>query len=85
MTDIKKDILWRVYLVYISMFIFGIVIIGKIIYIQTSQGAKFKAMAKNQEIKSVDLEANRGNIFDNEGKLLSTSVPIFELRFAFLV
>jgi len=81
MIDIKKDILWRVYLIYISMFVFGIVIIGKIIYIQTSQGAQFKAMAKEQEIRSVDLEANRGNIFDSEGALLATSVPIFDVRF----
>ena len=81
MTDIKKDILWRVYLVYFGILIFGIAIIGKIIYIQIKEGPELKAKAQTQELKAFDLEANRGNILDNNGRLLATSVPIFEVRF----
>ncbi len=81
MTDIKKDILWRVYLMYFGMLIFGLTIIGKIIYIQVKEGAELKAEAQTQELKVFNLEANRGNILDNSGNLLATSVPIFEVRF----
>ncbi len=56
-------------------------IIGKIVYIQVKEGVKLKAKAQTQELKVFDLEANRGNILDNKGSLLATSVPIFEIRF----
>ncbi|MFK5855885.1 MAG: penicillin-binding protein [Bacteroidota bacterium] len=81
MTDIKKDILWRVYLMYFGILIFGMAIIGKIVYIQFKEGAALTAKAQTQELKVFDLEANRGNILDNTGNLLATSVPIFEVRF----
>lgn len=81
MTDIKKDILWRVYLVYFGILVFGISIIGKIVYIQIKEGPELRSKAKTQELKAFDLEANRGNILDNKGSLLATSVPIFEVRF----
>lgn len=81
MTEIKKDILWRVYLMYFGILIFGIAIIGKVIYIQVKEGVQLKAKAQTQELKVFDLEANRGNILDTKGSLLATSVPIFEVRF----
>jgi cell division protein FtsI (penicillin-binding protein 3) len=80
-TDIKKDILWRVYLVYFAILIFGIAIICKIVYIQFKEGPQLKEKAQTQELKVFDLEANRGNILDRKGSLLATSVPIFEIRF----
>ena len=81
MTDIKKDILWRVYLMYFGILVFGAAIIGKIIYIQVKEGDELKAKAQTQELEVFDLEANRGNILDIRGDLLATSVPIFEVRF----
>ena len=81
MIDIKKDILWRVYLVYFGILVFGMAIIAKIVYIQVKEGAELSAKAQTQELKVFDLEANRGNILDKKGSLLATSVPIFEVRF----
>ncbi|HJN05252.1 MAG TPA: penicillin-binding transpeptidase domain-containing protein, partial [Bacteroidales bacterium] len=81
MTELKKDILWRVYIVYFVILVFGIAVIGKVIYIQVKEGVQLKAKAQTQELKVFDLDANRGNILDNKGSLLATSVPIFEVRF----
>jgi cell division protein FtsI (penicillin-binding protein 3) len=81
MTDIKKDILWRVYLVYFSVLVFAIAIIARIAYIQIKDGPELIAKAQTQELKVFDLEASRGNILDKNGSLLATSVPIFEIRF----
>ena len=81
MIDQKKDILWRVYLVYFGILVFGMAIIGKIVYIQVVEGPSLSAKAQTQELKVFDLEANRGNILDKNGSLLATSVPIFEVRF----
>lgn len=80
MKDIKKDILWRVYLVYFFIFLFGLSIVGKIIYIQIKEGDSLKAIAESQEIVEVNLEASRGNILATDGSLLATSVPVFEIR-----
>lgn len=80
MTDVKRDILWRVYLVYFSIFAFGLMIIGKIMFIQFKEGDRLKAIAESQEIVELTLEANRGNILAADGSLLATSVPVFEVR-----
>ncbi|MCK4569644.1 MAG: peptidoglycan glycosyltransferase, partial [Bacteroidales bacterium] len=78
--NIKKDILWRVYLVYLGIFILGFAIIWKAAYIQFSEGKELVAKSEKQEIRIFDLEANRGNIYDADRNLLATSVPIFEIR-----
>ncbi len=78
--EIKKDILWRVYLVYLGIFLMALAIIGKAIYIQFSEGPDLIAKAELQELKFFSIEANRGNIYDAGGNLLATSVPIFEVR-----
>jgi len=79
-TDIKKDILWRVYLMYFSILLFAIAIIVKLFYIQIKEGAELTALAQTQELRAFNLEANRGNILAADGSLLATSVPVFEVR-----
>ncbi len=81
MTEEKKDILWRVYLVYFGILIFGLAIIVKLFYIQFAEGAELKVKAQLQELTVANLEASRGNILAADGSLLATSVPIFEVRF----
>ncbi|NOX86979.1 MAG: transpeptidase family protein [Chlorobi bacterium] len=78
--NIKKDILWRVYLVYFFVLLFALLIVGKIIYIQVKEGDELRALAKTQELKVFTIDANRGNILDDKGNLLATSVPVFEIR-----
>jgi len=72
--------LWRVYLVYFSIFVFGLMIVGKMMLIQFKQGPRLKKIAESQEIVELTLEANRGNILAADGSLLATSVPVFEVR-----
>jgi cell division protein FtsI (penicillin-binding protein 3) len=78
--DIKKDILWRMYLVYLGIFLLALAIVGKAAYIQFAEGPELIQKSEKQEIRVFDLEANRGNIYDAGGNLLATSVPIFEIR-----
>jgi len=78
--DTKKDILWRVYLVYLGMFLFALAIIARIVYIQVAEGDKWKEKARKLSLKYFNIEATRGNIYDANGEFLSTSVPIFEIR-----
>jgi cell division protein FtsI (penicillin-binding protein 3) len=78
--DIKADILWRVFLVYLGMLIFGIAIIGKVIYIQIVESEELLAKADSLSIKHFKVEATRGNVCAVDGSLLATSVPIFDIR-----
>ncbi|MFA5418480.1 MAG: penicillin-binding protein [Bacteroidales bacterium] len=79
--DIRKDILWRVYLVYFGILLFGIAIVAKMVHIQLKEGEELAEKANTQELQVFDIEASRGNILASDGSLLATSVPIFEVRF----
>ncbi len=74
----KKDILWRVYLIYFIVCLFGVAIISKICFIQFAEGDKWRAQAESFSTKYIDIEAVRGNIYDANGSLLATSLPYFE-------
>ena len=80
MKEIKKDILLRVYVVYFGILIFGLAIIGKAIYIRSSEGKELLEKARKQEMRFFPVEATRGNICSDDGTLLATSVPIFDIR-----
>lgn len=80
MKDQKADILWRVYLLYAFVLLFGIAIIGRIVYIQIYLKDELLAKAEQQEIRVFSMEAMRGNIFAYDGTLLATTVPVFEVR-----
>ena len=80
MKDPKKDILWRVYLVYFSVLIFSILVIYRAAYLQFTLKDELMEKAKKQEIKYFPIEALRGNILANDGSLLASSIPDFEIR-----
>jgi cell division protein FtsI (penicillin-binding protein 3) len=77
--EVKKDILWRVYLIYFIICLFGVAIISKICIIQFSEGDKWRAQAENFSTKVFEIEAVRGNIYDANLSLLATSLPYFEV------
>ena len=78
--ETKKDILWRVYLLYAIMCVFGIAIIAQVINVQFIQGEKWRAKAEALTTEYREIEAARGNIFTSDGSLLATSIPIYEVR-----
>lgn len=77
--EIKKDILWRVYLVYVCVCLFAIFIVAKVAVIQFVEGDKWRAYADSLRIKEFDIEAVRGNIYAADGSLLATSLPFYEV------
>ncbi len=80
MTETRKDILWRVYLIYFSVMVFAVAIIFKLFLIQFRDGEELREIAESQELLQLTLEASRGNILAADGSLLATSVPVFEVR-----
>ena len=79
-TDSKKDISWRVMLMYFVMLIAGLTIIGRAAYIQFAEGDKYREMVIEETIKAIDIDPVRGSIYACDGRVLVTSVPIFDVR-----
>jgi cell division protein FtsI (penicillin-binding protein 3) len=77
--DIKKDILWRVNLCFLGIIALGAVIIGRAFYIQKVQGEYWMSMSNKQHLKYIDIEAERGSIYSEDGNMLSTSIPVFDI------
>lgn len=77
--DVKKDILWRVYLCFLAMVLLCVFVLGKAIYIQRAEGAYWKKLSATKHIKEEAIVAERGTIYSEDGNMLSTSVPIFDV------
>lgn len=77
--EIKKDILWRVYLCFLVMILLGVIVIGKAFYVQNMEGDFWRGKGDSMHLKYVPLPAERGTIYSEDGYMLSTSVPIFDI------
>ena len=69
---------------FILMAIAGSCILGKAIYIQRVQGAYWRGMSDSLHQRIVSLEAERGTIYSEDGSMLSTSMPQFDVYIDFM-
>ncbi|HSZ85231.1 MAG TPA: penicillin-binding protein [Puia sp.] len=81
--EIKRDILWRVYLCFIGIGLLCFFVLGKAFYIQNFQGNYWKKLSDSVHQKYVELDADRGTIFSDDGSMLSTSIPYFDIYIDF--
>ncbi|WP_316794869.1 penicillin-binding protein [Pedobacter agri] len=78
--NIRANILLRVYLAFGLIVLFAFAVFLRLGQVQFVQGKKWRAMADSLSTRYVNVEATRGNIYSNDGSLLATSVPEYELR-----
>ncbi len=81
--EIKKDILWRVYLIFLGIVVFSLVILGKAIYIQQAEGEYWVGLSDSLHLQYRELDADRGTIYSEDGSMLSSSIPFFDIRIDF--
>ena len=77
--EVKRDILWRVYLSFLGIAVLSVLIISKAFYIQRFQGSYWKSMSDSLHQRIEPLEAERGTIYSEDGQMLSTSIPTFDI------
>jgi cell division protein FtsI (penicillin-binding protein 3) len=77
---LKKEIVWRVGVIYLFMLAFAFLIFGKIFYLQFIDDNKWKEKAQTLTLKDITIESNRGDILAADGRLLASSVPYYEIR-----
>lgn len=75
----KKDMLRRMYLIYLVLVIFGIVVLVKVFRIQVDTVAVI-GVPEEELTEMRTIEAVRGNIYSDNGSMLATSIPIYEVR-----
>lgn len=79
--NIRKSILVRVYLAFGLMVLGAFAVFAKMLHLQYVDGGEWRAIADSLTIQERVVEAARGNIYSNDGSLLATSVPEYEVRF----
>ncbi|MEP7278305.1 MAG: penicillin-binding protein [Bacteroidota bacterium] len=81
--EVKNDILWRVYLGFICIVLMGVCILGRAVYIQQVQGSYWRGKSDSLHTRLMPMQAERGTIYSEEGDMLSTSVPYFDIYIDF--
>jgi cell division protein FtsI (penicillin-binding protein 3) len=77
--DKKNELLIRVYMVLLLFVVAALVMLFKVFQISILEGDKWRAKGE-QNIKLLPIEADRGNIYSEDGNLLATSLTFFEIR-----
>ena len=77
----EKNILNRLYFVAGGMFLFALLIAVKLADIQFVEGDKYRDLAQKNTTKNFIIPANRGNVYADDGSLLASSVPKYDIRF----
>ena len=76
----KKELLLRVYIVMVFVIITAILLFGKAVKINVFEGERWRAKGDSLYVKFMPIVADRGNILDDDGSLLATSLPFFDIR-----
>ena len=82
--EVKRDILWRVYLGFLGIVALCIIVLGKAFYIQRFEGKYWKSMADSLHTAIQDVDAERGTIYSEDGQMLSTSLPKYDIYVDFM-
>ncbi len=75
--------MWRVYLAFIGISVLSLIILGKAVYIQQFQGSYWKSKSDSLHTRLMPMLAERGTIYSEDGNMLSTSVPYFDIYIDF--
>lgn len=81
--ETRRDILWRVYLSFLGIVVLSLLILGKAFYIQRFEGNYWRGMSDSMHQRIVELDADRGTIYSEDGQMLSTSLPQFDIYLDF--
>lgn len=80
-SPIKEAILRRVKVLYVLFLLLGLAVLGRVVWLQIgSQGKALRDLSNKYSYRTEVIEGARGNIYSDDGRLLATSIPYYELR-----
>ena len=81
MLNIKNEVLVRVYAVAALVLLVAMAIFMQLFRLTVTDAPKWEAKADSLYVKFVDAPSQRGNILADDGSLLATSLPFFDIHF----
>ncbi len=81
--DIKNDILSRALISFSLIIIAAVLIMSKAFNIQQKQGTFWRNLNETLHVKTEEVLAERGTIYSEDEKMLSTSIPQFDIYIDF--
>ena len=82
--EVRRDILWRVYLSFLGIVALSCLVLGRAFYIQRFQGSYWRSMGDSMHQRFIPVDAERGTIYSEDGQMLSTSLPQFNIYIDFM-
>ena len=79
--SIRRDILIRVRLSFLLIALLAGGIFYRIMKVQVVEGEKWVGLGESIGLKVMDVPATRGNIYAEDGSLLATSLPFYQVAF----
>lgn len=79
-TEKKKSILMRAYGIYFLVWIAAIAIMAKTFSLQFVNDDYWKSQATTESTRKEIIEPTRGNIYAENGELMATSIPLFQVN-----
>jgi cell division protein FtsI (penicillin-binding protein 3) len=76
---VRDEIVWRSGIVYFVIVIIAIILLVRIIILQYVERGKWEAMGEKFVYKTDVVPAIRGDILDDNGRLLASSVPYYSI------
>lgn len=81
--NVSKDIRFRVYICFMLMCVFAVAILAKGAQVIIVEGDALRAYADSIYTKVEVLSPERGNIYTEDGSLVASSIPEFDIRVDF--
>ena len=78
--EVKKDILWRMYLMYFVLCLFAMLVVFKVFSIQFTSKETMKEKAANLKTMLRTIPSSSGDLYSDNESLLATDIPVYELR-----
>ncbi len=79
--NVKNEVVVRVYVVLVGIMVVAAVIMARTFRISVIEGEKWRSKGEALYLKEVPVEAERGNILAEDGSMLATSMPFFDISF----
>ena len=80
--DVKNEVLYRVYFLLFGIVVpASILLLYKTVQISYVEGERWRELGQKNYLEYRAVEADRGNLLAEDGSLLATSIPYFDLYF----
>lgn len=82
--EVRHDILWRVSICFLGIAALSLAVLGKAFYIQRVEGSYWRSLSDSLHQRIEEIDAGRGTIYSEDGQMLSTSLPTFDIYIDFM-